>query len=248
MRTFSRTATLLGSSLSVVVLAFGSVGYSAIYPGNGQTGFNGGVGNGNVAISDDGTNITLTLNDAVTLDNDLVIYIDSVPGGFPDTSQFSDNGDGGREAISGYNSGNPSRTLVTFPSGFDADYALSIENSFIGLFQLASGGNNSLNYITGASQSGSDAQGAYTVVFPIADLGITAGQSFNFDGTLISESAYRSNETIGPSDAPSGNLGFSGQLDFTGWDTYTTTAVPEPASIVTLGGMSVLLVRRRRRA
>jgi len=240
---------LIGGSLGFAVLGLGSLGHAdVIYNGNGMTGFGGPVGPGNVDISDDSTNITLTLNRGPgSLNDDLVIYIDSV-GGFPDTSSFFDNGDGGRTAISGYNGGNPSRTLVRFASGFGASYALSIENGFIGLFGLTNGGNNSLNYITGQGQSGNNNAPTFTITFPIADLGITAGQSFNFVGTLDSESAYRSNEAIGPSNAPGGNLGFTGELDFSGWDTYTTTAVPEPTSLAMLGGVSMLLTLRKRKA
>jgi hypothetical protein len=246
----SKAAILIGGSLGFAVLGLGSLGHAdVIYNGNGMTGFGGPVGPGNVDISDDGTNITLTLNRGPgSLNDDLVIYIDSVAGGFPDTSTFFDNGDGGRTAISGFNGGNPSRTLVTFPSGFEADYALSIENSFIGLFGLASGGNNSLNYITGQGQSGNNNAPTFTITFPITALGITAGQSFNFVGTLDASSAYRSNEAIGPSNAPGGNLGFTGELDFSGWDTYTTTPVPEPASLAMLGGLATLLTFRRRKA
>ena len=72
--------------------------------GNGATGFGGPIGNGNLAITDDGTNITFTLNNAGGFSgNDFVLYIDSVAGGFADTSAFSDNGDGGRESVSAAN-------------------------------------------------------------------------------------------------------------------------------------------------
>src|SRR6201986_3440663 len=104
----------------------------SVFSGNGATGFGGSVGNGNITISDSASGMNITFNrGSGNMDNDLVLYLDTQPGGYSDTSQFSDNGDGGRTAISGYNSGNPSRSLVTFPSGFGADYAISIENGFI---------------------------------------------------------------------------------------------------------------------
>ncbi len=98
---------------------------SQIYLGNGASGFGGPVGNGSLSLSDDGTNLTATFNPSGGFTgNDLVVYIDSVVGGFPDNSTFFDNADGGRQAVSGSNTGNPSQTLVSFPTGFLADYAL----------------------------------------------------------------------------------------------------------------------------
>src|SRR2546428_5373071 len=121
---------------AILVAVCGST-FGAIYPGNGATGFGGPVGTGNLAVTDTATSLTVTMNRGAGAMNDvLVVYLDTQPGGFNDTSTFSDNGDGGREAISGANNGNPSRTLVTFPAGFGADYAMAIENGFIGVFQL----------------------------------------------------------------------------------------------------------------
>jgi hypothetical protein len=221
------------------------------YAGNGATGFGGPVGNGSVSLSDDGTNLTATFNPSGGFTgNDLVVYIDSVAGGFADNSTFFDNNDGGRTAVSGNNTGNPSASLVSFPAGFGADYALEFENNvFTGLFQLASGGGNSLGFVTGATPTSG---GPYTVTFPLSDIGVSAGGTFFFDGTLISTSAYRSNETIGSSitvpdnggDAP--NAGFNGSTTFTAEDAYTTSAVPEPTSLGLLGLGALALLRRRR--
>ena len=168
-----------------------------------------------------------------------------------------DNADGGRTAISGANNGNPSRTLVTFPSGFGADYAMAIENGFIGVFQLFSGGNGSLQFLFGQAQSGNNLDASYTInmtAAQIAQIGLTAGsgQTFSFDGSLISTSAYRSNETIGasttvPGDG-AGNAGFNNPQTFQQADSFTLTLVPEPGSIglLALSGLAMLARVRRR--
>jgi hypothetical protein len=230
------------------------------YNGNGGTGFGGAVGNGSVTISDTSSSMTVTFNRGLSgnLDNDLVLYLDTQPGGFADTSQFSDNGDGGRTAISGFNSSNPSRTLVTFAPGFQADYAISIENSFIGVFGLAAGGNNSLNFLFGTSQSGVDSQASYSITLTaaqMAQIGLTAGsgQLFAFVGSEDSDTAYRANETIGasvtvPGDG-SGNAGFSNPQTFTGSLNYQLVSTPEPSTLALLGvlGAGTLAAARRRK-
>jgi hypothetical protein len=236
-----------------IALALAAQGQT-VYPGNGATGFGGSVGNGNITISDSLSGMTITLNNSGGLGNDLVLYLDTQPGGFADTSQFSDNGDGGRTAISGFNSGNPSRALATFSAGFGADYAISIENSFIGVFGLAAGGNNSLNFLFGQSQSG---PGPYSITMTPAQMnqiGLTlgTGQTFYFVGSLISESAYRANETIGPSvtvpDGPGSapNSGFNGTQTFTSDLAYMLVPEPATATLIGLGLAGASILRRRR--
>jgi hypothetical protein len=251
---------LLLASAAFAALS-GSV-HAGNYAGNGASGFGGAVGNGSISITDTSSSMTVTFNRGLSgnMDNDLVLYLDTQPGGFSDTSQFSDNGDGGRTAISGFNSGNPSRTLVTFASGFQADYAISIENSFIGVFGLASGGNNSLNFLFGQSQSGVDSDASYSITMTAAQMsmiGLTAGsgQLFAFVGSLDSDTAYRANETIGnsvttpdgPGSAP--NSGFNGTQVFPGSLDYQLVSTPEPATLTLLGvfGAGTLLALRRRK-
>ena len=220
---------------------------ASLYPGNGATGFGGPVGTGSLSISDSLSGMTLTFNrGAGAFNDDLVLFLDTQSGGFTDTSMFSDNADGGRTAISGFSTGASgiSRTLASFPSGFGADYALSIENGFIGVFGLASGGAGSLNFLFGQGQSGNNLDSTYSINLSTAQMsqiGLTAGsgQTFHFVGSLISTAAYRSNETIGasittPGDA-SGNAGLNNPQIFSASLAYTLTQVPEPSSVALIG-------------
>jgi hypothetical protein len=147
---------------------------------------------------------------------------------------------------------------VTFASGFQADYAISIENSFIGVFGLAAGGNNSLNYLFGQGQSGVDSDPSYSITLTaaqMAQIGLTAGsgQLFAFVGSFDSDTAYRANETIGPSiTVPgdgSGNAGFANPQTFTGSGSYQLVSSPEPSTLALLGlfGAGGLFAARRRK-
>jgi hypothetical protein len=248
-------ALLCGISFATVGLAMGTFASanSMSYAGNGASGFGSEIGNGTLVLSDDGTNLTVTVErGSGNFNDDAVLYIANGAGTFGDTSLFFDNGDGGRTAVSGANTGNPSQTVATFPAGFLADYAISTENTYMGLFGLAAGGNNSLNFITGASQSGSNTSPSYSVTFPLADIGITGGQTFQILGSLISTTAYRSNETFGasitvPGDG-AGNAAFSNPQVFSSALSYTTTETPEPATLGALGVGALLALGRRRKA
>src|ERR1017187_7194842 len=59
------------------------------YHGNGNTGFDGAIGNGTLTLSDDGTNISGTLTAGGSMNDVLVLYIQSGTGGFADTSGFN---------------------------------------------------------------------------------------------------------------------------------------------------------------
>jgi hypothetical protein len=240
------------SVCAIVTLTLSSLTLAANYPGNGATGFGGAVGNGSVDITDSPAGMSITLNRGPGSLNDvLVLYLDTQAGGFMDNNTFGDNADGGRTAISGTNNGNPSKSLVVLP--FFADIGIAVENGFVGVFGLASGGNGSLNFLFGQAQSGNPNDPSYTINMTgaqMAAMGLTAnsGQSFQFVGSYISTSAYRSNETIGisttfPTDG-SGNAGFTGTQTFTVPLSYQL--VPEPTTIGLLAlGMIGLMPRRR---
>ncbi len=205
------------------------------YTGNGKIGFSGYLGKGSLTVSSDKKgNITFSLapHGGSLGGNAVALYIDSTPGGFANTSQFSDNGDPGHEIVSGANTGSnphingthtPSRSLVTFAPGFKADYALSFEGGFVGLFKLAAGKDNSLIYVMGAGQKAAP----YTLTIPGSKIGVSPGRSFKFVGSLINGTgAYRSNETLGTITPGSTEPvpGFNRSVTFTNFDTFTTSA------------------------
>src|SRR5258706_15362056 len=115
---------------------------AATYSGNGNSGFGGPIGLGSLTLTDNGTTVSGTVNKGPNGFNDvLVIYLDSVSGGFSDTSGFADGADGLRKAISGFDGG-ANRSLMTF-NGMSPAYALALgpaSDNFGGLWQLANGG------------------------------------------------------------------------------------------------------------
>src|ERR1051326_8439291 len=195
---------------------------------------------------------TLTKGTA-SFNNALVIYIDVFSGGFTDTSGFSDSADGLRRAISGFDGG-ANRSLLTFGTGFKPSYAIALgpENAgFGGLWSLANGGPNSLNFVSSVNLSptggGSGSSAAFTFSFLLSQIGLTpgAGQSFRLMGTYISDTGFRSDEALPGNDA--GTQGWNPFLVTQTVD-YTTTAVPEPSTLALLGlsGLVALACKRDR--
>ncbi len=240
----------LAASLFALPLAAHAA--TTVYNGNGATGFNGNLGNGQLSVSSNASNGTVTFAltpgaDGKLDGNDAVIYIDSKSGGLANTSSLADNGDGGREAVSGYNASNPSRSLVTFAPNFGADYAISFEDSYTSLFDLNAGkGVNYLTYVTGNGNSGTP----YTLTVTDADLGLNSGNSLNFVGTLNATSSFRSNEAIGDIGNVT-NPGYYNGITFSNFETYTTASpAPEPSQVGMLAllslGLGGLLIRKRR--
>lgn len=231
---------------------------SMTYNGNGGAGFGGPVGNGSLTVTRASSgDLTFAFTPGTSFSgNDLVIYLDTINGGVNNTSTFTDTGDGGRTAISG--TGSSGRTLAQFTPSFTPDYAFSVQPSNISLFNLSTPSNFGFVSSLGASTPGAGT-GPFTVTVAPTALGLTSGQGFNFVGTLISTTAYRSNETFGtstttpgtPGDAP--NAGFNGTVTFADFNTFPAAIAPtpEPGGLVPmlvgtalLGG--VIVARRRR--
>lgn len=227
---------LILAATSLLTIAVAS---AASYLGNGNSGFGGVISS--LDITDDGTNITFVLNRGVgNLNDAFVIYIDSVAGGQNNTSQFTDNADPLRQAVSGFDGVN--RSTVNLTAGFGVDRALALNQFFAGLWATADNGSHP--FVTTANVSpGGTSQSTYSMTVSLANMGLNPGDSFSFVGTYLNPGgAFRSNEGIGDG-LPGANPGAS-TVTFTGARTYTT--IPEPAGAA-LGLVGLVFLLRRRR-
>jgi hypothetical protein len=209
---------------------------AATYPGNGNSGFGGPIGLGSLTLTDNGTTVSGTVNKGPNGFNDvLVLYIDSVAGGFSDTSGFADGADGLRKAISGFDGG-ANRSVLTF-NGMLPDYAIALgpsSDNFGGLWQLANGGANSLNFINSVNlnPTGVNNSPTYTFSFNVSQIGMVpnTGATFAMLGTYIADSGYRSDEAMAGND-----VGTQGWNPFIQTALVTYTIVPEPSTAAFLG-------------
>lgn len=232
-----------------------SLGGPMTYFGNTASGFGGAIGQGSLNLSDNGTTLSGTINRGSGGDfNDaLVLYIDSVPGGFSTTSGFTDIADGLRKAISGFNGG-VSRSELTFAPGFTPDYAIALgpdNEGFGGLWQLVNGGSHTFIGTANLTPLNTNTAPLYTFSVPVSQFGLTpnSGQTFGLLGTYVSNTGFRSDEAIAAA-AFGGLQGHNPFLHTGPVETYTIAPVPEPSTLALgLGGSIAVVawsVRRRR--
>ncbi|HTL54115.1 MAG TPA: hypothetical protein VL361_00495 [Candidatus Limnocylindrales bacterium] len=223
--------------------------FGAVYYGNGATTGGGAVGNGRLSLSDNGSTVSGTFyrgNGSFSLN--LVLYIDSVSGGFADTTQFADNSDALRTAVSGYYIGGtgPLRSTAYFASGFQADYAiaLGVNGPNKGnLYHLMPGAEGSLEFIKSVNLTPNNTLNAssYSFNFSLADIGLPAGSGnyFRFQSTYvgIGGGAYRELESF---ESLGGTRGYS-SVWFTNYNTYGVDPVPEASTsaLAIFGGLLI---------
>jgi len=243
MKTHVKLSIIAGLAL----LSFSAV--AATYSGNGNSGFGGPIGLGSLTLTDNGTTVSGQVNKGPNGFNDtLVIYIDSVAGGFADTSGFADANDGLRKSISGFDGG-ANRSLMTF-SGMLPDYAIALgpaNENFGGLWQLVNGGNNSLPFINSVNlnPTGNNNSPTYTFSFNVSDIGLSpnSGSTFLLLGTYISNSGFRSDEAVAGND-----VGAQGWNPFQQVALASYTIVPEPGTVTLIGfGLAAIVAFRRRK-
>jgi len=225
---------------TAVLLAVASSASAAVYSGNGNNGFGGPVGNGSLTILDDGAG-NLTVSNAPSVGgNVLVLYVDSIAGGVASTASLTDTVDGGRRATSGasaFPNVPTTQTIATFPTGFTADRAIVIGSGFSVGFDISNINSNFTFFSTGATS---------TATFNASELGLvgTPGQSFKFVGTLISETAFRSNESYGSIGVVASNPGFNDPITFQ--ENLVYTFIPEPTTLGLVAAGATVLLRRRK--
>lgn len=156
------------------------------YAANGLTGFGGPIGNSSMTVSDDGTNVTVTI--VMGGDpgfNTVAMYISTGATGRTSVDvTLNDRGistfDAQRRAISNIGSGD-----ITFPSGFELTHAIGSRQDGGFIYSIpATGtvGDGGMTEIRSVGNlSTSTGTGSPTVfTFPWSDLGLTAADSFDF--------------------------------------------------------------------
>jgi len=215
--------SLFATMAAAAFLAVAPAGYAANYAGNLNTGFGGPVGNGVLSVTDDHTNITVNLQrgSSGSLNDVLVIYIDTGVGGPTSTAGFTSTGGTEQRAISGFDGSN--RSLLTFTNGFTPAYAVAIKNDFADVWSLANPAN--FSFLTGTGQGGA-ASANFTLTFPCGLIGLSTNVTTNIKifGTYIAGSAYRSTEAIAGGIASASSL--QGYVSFTNTACATYTFAP----------------------
>ncbi|MBL8892287.1 MAG: PEP-CTERM sorting domain-containing protein [Planctomycetaceae bacterium] len=237
-----------------VLSLIGSIATAGIVTvnGNGNSGFGGTVGGGQLTLNHNGTTLSGTFSrGAGSLNDAVVLYFDTDLGatGFTSSSTFTDTADGLRRAISGRSGGN--QTIANFAAGFRANYAIAFDQNFAGLWALAGGGAHNFIGSAGWTPTGNNNAASHGFSVNLSAMGITLpGSEIRFVGTYISTSGYRSNEAFGNisitgSTDGSGNPGFNSQITFSNY----FSAVPEPTSALLVAAFGLIAsVRRQRRA
>lgn len=226
-------------------------------PGNGGRPFGGPAGSGlltlNVAATTLSGTIAASANGTGHLFDEFVIYLDSKPGGFANTSTFTDQGNNGgdvlRKVTSGF-AGGSNRQVSSFTSPFAADFTIAIsptQGRFGTLLTLT----DPTNFFCGTDNMNGNANftptgnggGPYTLNIPLSLIGVAPGGRFNFStsylNTHTADTALRSNEGRG------NVIAFAGGTNDA---TAGFTSVPEPgtASLLLLGIGGVVFMLERR--
>lgn len=209
----------------------------------GGGGFGGPVGGGTLSVDSDASGIYMGFSNMGDISgNSIVVYFDVAAGGFADNSTINDNLDLGRSRIS--SAANP----LTYP--FDADYGWVISPAFGGfqaLFQLAAGGDNSLNFagfgVVADPIGEFPSNPTYEFFVPYVDLGISAGDTVDFVVTYGNNNspAFMSDEGF-----PNQFVGNPGEGAVTLTDFHRLVTIPEPATAFILAIGAIAFIRRRR--
>ncbi len=178
-----------------------------------------------------------------------VMYIDSISGGFADTTGFTDTADPLRSGISATDGAN--RADITFASGFEADYALAWGagggGDFAGVWELVNSGSHNFQ---SAANFTTNAGPEVEMNFALSDIGLSTGDSFDYVVTYLNaSSAFRSDEFHGvaASTVTGGNIG-QNPVTLANGDFNTFQSVPEPSAMTLMAfGLGAAMFARRLR-
>ena len=158
--------------------------------GNGGGGFGDVIGSSSLRITHDDTHLNFELTKGIGSFNDvLTLYIDSKTGGFASTSTLTDELDEHRKAATGHLSD------ITFPTGFTADYAITLDTDFAGLWVLSTGTLASATSLSAAVPLNTTALHTFRVAKSLIEF--DSENTFSIIGTYgNAESGFRSNESF----------------------------------------------------
>ncbi|MBW2254042.1 MAG: tandem-95 repeat protein [Deltaproteobacteria bacterium] len=168
--------------------------------------------------------------------NDMVvIYIDSVAGGYADTASFTDQADMFRRGISGYDGSNQS--ILEFAPGFEADFAIAVQTAALGdagLFDLELGSHTFVKTLTQVPAPIAPTAPDHEISgLDLGDLGLLPGDSFDFVVTYLnSGNVFRSDEFIGvdPTTVPGPSPGYT-TVTLAAGDFLTFVSAPSSAPV-----------------
>jgi hypothetical protein len=193
----------------ILILFMSGTVFSQVPPppcrANENTGFGGAVGEGVFSSATGNYNpivFSMQIRETSEEMNDiLVLYIDTgAPGRAVINGEIDDSADDHRIAITnsnlfGYGS------LINFPPGFEASYAVAIDVNSGGLYSIpATGpiGTGELNFITSVNSTlTSSDQRFYDFSFYWEDIGLTITDEFQFVGLYVRNTGYSSDEGYG---------------------------------------------------
>jgi hypothetical protein len=215
---------LLFAFLLLSSLSYGQI-KSTTYPGNGNAGFGGAIGQGSLVISDKGDSVSFTLRRGPgLLDSIVVFYVDfSSFVGIDSTSEITPQSDIYSQAVAGHSADGTKNAPLGFKklADFRPDAAV-VFNKDGGkaytfgypLFPFQDAGPINI------TPTGTNSSPTYTQTVSKAELGLSGDITFKFIGTYIGNNLSRSNEGFGTSFA-----GFTRIGDNTTYRSYNPYSV-----------------------